>query len=114
MIRSASAEVRLAHPAVRHNGGDTLLGELFRAAAAPPAADDERVKVNADIEAETAEAPRRGYREPGRWERTPRRRKRAIWVFRTSGLLKGLYAAGLAGDVGCGVRAREHRPVRCG
>ncbi len=51
-------------PQLRHNGGDALLGELFRQQRLRLAPYDERVKVNADIEAESAEAPRRGYSEP--------------------------------------------------
>ena len=41
-----------------------VLGELCRQQRLRLAPYDERVKLNADIEAESAEAPRRGYSEP--------------------------------------------------
>ena len=51
-------------PQLRHNGGDSMLGELCRQQRLRLAHYEERVKVNADIEGRNSAATRRGYHEP--------------------------------------------------
>ena len=50
--------------ALRHNGGDSMLGELFRQQRLRLGRFVERVRVNADERGRDSRAPRRGFREP--------------------------------------------------
>ena len=100
-------------PQLRHNGGDGVWATALSAAAAGrPAPYDERVKCA------TRTSRRRVPRPPPRRQRAaagsgPRgggKRDLGFQDFRVS--LRGLYAAGLAGDVGCGVRGKRASPRR--
>lgn len=49
---------------LRHNGGDSMLGELFRHQRLRLGRYVKRVRVNADAAGKDSKSPRRGYREP--------------------------------------------------
>ena len=51
-------------PELRHNGGDSLLGEVLRHCELPVARFDRGVRINADDKGAHSRAKRRGYRDP--------------------------------------------------